>query len=412
MEEEEFVFVRRKYITHLEKWSEKPVIKVVTGIRRTGKSFLFKMFIEHLKANGVGENQIVYLNLEDMANSALLEAAALHDYISARLVPDKFTYVFIDEIQNCRGFEKAINSLHLRPLVDIYVTGSNAYFLSSELATLLSGRYVTIEVLPLSFSEYVQFKKIDSGRFSTDEKKRHFNTYMTRGQFPYLPFINEDAQLVKDYLDGILNTIIIKDVVTRERITEVLLLQKIIKCMCDAVGSPLSVKKITDTLISGGRKVSVNTVEQYVRALCDSFIFYQVPRFDIRGRQVLKTLEKYYLADTGLRTVITAAKTGDFGHLLENIVYLELRRRFSKVMVGKSDRDEIDFVAQNKQEFVYVQVCQTVLDESVLERELKPLARIKDSYPKLLLTLDDFIPESSYNGIVHKNIIEWLLEEW
>lgn len=407
---EENVITRETYINHLEKWREKKVIKIITGIRRAGKSSLFTMFIAHLKNTGVQENQIVYLNLEDMAHSALLDSSELYNYISARLIQNKYTYIFIDEVQNCAGFEKAINSLSLKPSVDIYLTGSNAYFLSGELATLLSGRYITIEVLPLSFKEYLKFKNVDSSSLSSDSKKSFFNTYMNCGQLPYLAFINDDMQLVRDYLEGILNTIIIKDVAVREKINEILLLQKIIKCICDSVGSQVSVKKISDTLISSGRKVSVNTVEQYVRALCDSFIFYQVPRFDIRGRQVLKTLEKYYIADTGLRNIMTNAQSNDFGHLVENIVYLELRRRYSTVMIGKSDREEIDFVVKNGQDFMYIQVSVTVLDSDVLERELKPLRHIKDNYPKLLLTLDDFIPESSYDGIVHKNIIDWLLE--
>ena len=407
---EEVIINRENYINHLEKWREKKVIKVITGIRRAGKSSLFTMFIAHLKNIGVQENQIVYLNLEDMTHSDLLDSKLLYNYISSRLVQNKYTYIFIDEVQNCAGFEKAINSLLLKPFVDIYITGSNAYFLSGELATLLSGRYITIEVLPLSFKEYLKFKKKDSSSLSPDIKKSLFSTYINCGQFPYMAFITDDAQLVRDYLEGILNTIIIKDVAVREKINEILLLQKIIKCICDSVGSQVSVKKISDTLISSGRKVSVNTVEQYVRALCDSFIFYQVPRFDIRGRQVLKTLEKYYIADTGLRNIMTNAQSNDFGHLVENIVYLELRRRYSTVMIGKSDREEIDFVVKNAQDFMYIQVSVTVLDSDVLERELKPLRHIKDNYPKLLLTLDDFIPESSYDGIVHKNIIDWLLE--
>ena len=412
------VFYRTEYINHLEKWREKSVIKVVTGIRRAGKSSLFTMFIEHLKETGVSENQIIFLNLEDLENYSLLEPLKLYEKISSLLVPNKFTYIFIDEVQNCPGFEKVVNSLQLKGKVDIYITGSNAYFLSGELATLLSGRYVTIEVLPLSFKEYLQFKQKDESEnqteLSREELKNHFQKYLTCGQFPYLSFINDDSQLLKDYLEGIFNTIIIKDIAVREKIKDILLLKKIIECMCGALGSPLSVKKITDTLISGGRKISVNTVEQYVRALCDAYIFYQVPRYDIKGRQVLKTLEKYYLADTGLRSIISTSRSNDFGHVLENIVYLELRRRYSKVMIGKSDKDEIDFVVENSgfdnQKYIYVQVSATVLDSATLERELKPLRAIHDNYPKLLLTLDDFFVNSNYEGIIHKNIIDWLLE--
>ncbi len=412
------VFYRNEYIKHLEKWREKHVIKVVTGIRRAGKSSLFAMFIEHLKKEGVSENQIIFLNLEDMENSSFLEPLKLYEKISSLLVPNKFTYIFIDEVQNCPGFEKVVNSLQLKNQVDIYITGSNAYFLSGELATLLSGRYVTIEVLPLSFKEYLQFKQNakseNKNEFSREELKAHFQKYLSCGQFPYLSFINDDFQLLKDYLEGIFNTIIIKDIAVREKINDILLLKKIIECMCGALGSPLSVKKITDTLISNGRKISVNTVEQYVRALCDAYIFFQVPRYDIKGRQVLKTLEKYYIADTGLRSIISTSRSNDFGHVLENIVYLELRRRYSKVMIGKSDRDEVDFVVENSDlegnSYIYVQVSATVLDPATLERELKPFKGIHDNYPKLLLTLDDFFVNSNYEGIIHKNIIDWLLD--
>ncbi len=412
------VFYRTEYINHLEKWREKSAIKVVTGIRRAGKSSLLTMFIDHLKKTGVSENQIIFLNLEDMENYSLLEPLKLYEKISSLLVPNKFTYIFIDEVQNCPGFEKVVNSLQLKDKVDIYITGSNAYFLSGELATLLSGRYVTIEVLPLSFKEYLQFKQNgeseNQNNLSKEKLKNHFQKYLTCGQFPYLSFINDDSQLLKDYLEGIFNTIIIKDIAIREKINDILLLKKIIECMCGALGSPLSVKKITDTLISGGRKISVNTVEQYIRALCDAYIFYQVPRYDIKGRQVLKTLEKYYIADTGLRSIISTSRSNDFGHILENIVYLELRHRYSKVMIGKSDKDEIDFVVENsgldEQKYIYVQVSATVLDSTTLERELKPLRAIHDNYPKLLLTLDDFFVNSNYEGIIHKNIIDWLLE--
>ncbi len=412
------VFYRSEYIKHLEKWREKHVIKVVTGIRRAGKSSLFAMFIEHLKKEGVSENQIIFLNLEDMENSSFLEPLKLYEKISSLLVPNKFTYIFIDEVQNCPGFEKVVNSLQLKNQVDIYITGSNAYFLSGELATLLSGRYVTIEVLPLSFKEYLQFKQNakseNKNEFSREELKAHFQKYLSCGQFPYLSFINDDFQLLKDYLEGIFNTIIIKDIAVREKINDILLLKKIIECMCGALGSPLSVKKITDTLISNGRKISVNTVEQYVRALCDAYIFFQVPRYDIKGRQVLKTLEKYYIADTGLRSIISTSRSNDFGHVLENIVYLELRRRYSKVMIGKSDKDEVDFVVENSDlegnSYIYVQVSATVLDPATLERELKPFKGIHDNYTKLLLTLDDFFVNSNYEGIIHKNIIDWLLD--
>ena len=395
---------RPEYLSKLSVWREKQVIKVITGIRRSGKSTLFELYINWLKSTGVTDEQIVYLNLEDMANAGLLTAAELYAFVKSRLCKEKYTYIFIDEIQMCKDFEKAADSIFIQPKTDLYITGSNAYFLSGELATLLSGRYVTIEMLPLSFSEYVSFNE-----HTSLTKKELFTGFMRYGGFPYIPSLQNNANAIRSYLEGIYNTILIKDVATREKINDISVLQRIVQFLCSATGSPVSIKKISDTLISGGRKISVNTVDHYVRTLTDSYIFYEVPRFDIQGKQILKTLSKFYLADTGFRPLLLETSEQDMGHVLENIVYLELRRRYENVCIGKAGEYEVDFVARSENETFYFQVAATVLDPQTLRRELYPLEHIKDNYPKYLLTLDEYVQNENYNGIQQLNVINWLL---
>ncbi len=398
---------RTSYLKELLQWKEKSVIKVLTGIRRCGKSSLLKMFADYLMQNGAEKDQIIFLNLEDLANKSLLTAESLYEYILPKLCKNKFTYIFIDEIQQCKEFERAVDSLFIQKNIDLYITGSNAYFLSGELATLLSGRYVTIRVLPLSFKEFILFNGKNAVSLSLSEKRDFFTQFMIQGQFPYIPFLNNDSNTIQSYVEGIYNTIILKDVAQREKIVDVALLERIVSCLCSAIGSPVSIKKITDTIISSGRKISVNTVDNYIHALVMSFIFYEVPRFDIKGRNELKTLSKYYLADTGFRSLVAKAKNADTGHILENIVYLELLRRNRKVYIGKNDSFEVDFVTENTDGFSYYQVSATVLDA----RELLPLQKIKDNYPKYLLTLDDVLASADFNGIKQLNIIDWLLTD-
>ena len=404
----ENIFERPHYIKILEKWRKKRVIKVATGIRRAGKSSVFLMYESFLKKNGVAEQHIIHLNLEDLQNAELLDYKKLHDYIKEKTSGTEDFYVFIDEVQQCPSFEKTLSSLFLDSRLDLYVTGSNAYFLSGELATLLSGRYVEIHIQPLSFEEFLFFTNT-SGTTSTEEKRVMFGTYLSRGQFPYLPFMDGDEEAYRAYMEGIFNTILIKDVCVREKINDVTLLQRIVKTICSNVGSSISVKRITDTLISSGRKITGNTVERYLNALCDAFIFYEVPRFDVRGNEILKTLGKYYLADTGLRNILIGSRIDDFGHMLENIVYLELTRRGNQVYVGKAGDAEIDFVCKKGNEIAYYQVSASILDETTRKRELAAFTSIKDNYPKYLLTLDDF-DFGSLGGIHHKNIIDWLLD--
>ena len=395
---------RGSYLNELLYWRDKQVIKVITGIRRCGKSTMFSLFIDELLKDGVEKEQIIRINLEDMAYEELLEYHKLYSYVKERLQSGKKTYIFLDEIQNCQEFERAVDSLFIQPDTDIYITGSNAFMLSGELATLLSGRYVTISMQPLSFAEF----------YSVCEnmvKEQAFQEYMKYGGFPYITRLNGNEEVVRQYLEGIYNTILVKDVANREKISDLTILESIVRTLASNIGSPISTKKIADTLISNGRKISINTVDRYVRALVDSYIFYKVDRYDVKGRQYLKTFGKYYIADTGLRRLLTAESTSDMGHLLENIVYMELKRRYMRVSIGKIAEFETDFVVENADESAYYQVSASVLDEGTKERELRPLQKIKDNHPKVLLTLDVIGKNANYDGIRQYNLIDWLLEE-
>ena len=394
---------RKEYLNWLIRWREQQLIKVITGVRRCGKSTLFSLYIDYLKETGVSEEQIISINLEDVDYEHLLNYKALHTYVKDRLCKDKYTYVFIDEVQQCLGFEKAVDSLFIKKNVDVYITGSNAHMLSGELATLLSGRYVEIRMLPLSFAEYLDFEGAE------DHIKAKFNDYLHFGSFPYVAMLKKDKTVIRNYIDGIYNTILIKDVAKREGISDISVLESIVKFLSGSIGSPISTKKISDTINSSGRKISVNTVERYMRALCDSFLFYKVDRFDIKGRQTLKTLGKYYIVDTGLRDMLVSSSSEDLGHLLENIVYLELIRRGYKVNIGKLAEKEVDFVADNVEGITYFQVSASTLDENTLKRELEPLQKISDNYPKFLLTLDEYMPNANYEGIRKMSVIDWLL---
>lgn len=394
---------RTEYLNRLITWREKEVIKVVTGVRRCGKSTLFELFADYLKSTGVEDEQIIKVNLEDIAFEELQNYKALYNYVKERLCKDKYSYVFLDEIQNCKGFEKAVDSLFIQPKVDVYITGSNAYMLSGELATLLSGRYITIDMLPLSFKEYC------TAISGTKTPAEHFNDYLRFGSFPYVSKLEHTDSVVIPYIEGIYNTILIKDVAKREGITDVSLLENIVKFVASCIGSPISAKKISDTIGAGGRKISVNTVDSYLRALTDSYIFYKAERYDIKGRQHLKTLGKYYLVDTGLRNLLLTSTAADLGHIIENLVYLELLRRGYKVSIGKLADKEVDFVAKGTEGITYYQVSATVLDNTTLTRELEPLQKIPDHHPKVLLTLDEIGAGANYDGIKQLNLLDWLL---
>ncbi|MCL2250011.1 MAG: ATP-binding protein [Oscillospiraceae bacterium] len=394
--------LRKNYLEHLKLWREKQLIKVISGVRRCGKSTLLAQYMDYLRLTGVDDEQIISVNLESIEFEHLLDYKALYDYFNSRLLKDKFTYVFIDEVQQCPHFEKAVDSLFIKENVDVYITGSNAHMLSGELATLLSGRYIEISILPLSFAEYAELTTHQS-------LNSMFNGYLRYGSFPYISQLEKDDNIIRTYLDGVYNTILIKDIAGREGINDISVLESVVKFLCSSIGSPVSIKKISDTINSAGRKISVNTVERYVRALCDSFIFYKVDRYDIKGKQYLKTLGKYYIVDTGLRNMLLTGSSADLGHQLENIVYLELRRRGDKVNIGKLSENEVDFVTSNADGVCYYQVAASVLDESTLARELAPLQKIPDNHPKFLLTLDEVMPNANHDGIRQVNALSWLL---
>jgi len=394
---------RERYSSLLLKWKDKKVIKIVTGIRRCGKSTLLYMFRQHLLASGVDSRRIQSLNFEDIENEQYLDYRALHKHIKDRLQPDKMNYLFFDEIQMVPEFQKAIDSLGILDNVDIYLTGSNAYLLSGEIATLLSGRYIEIHMLPLSFKEYI------STQPQENNTERLYRSYIEYGSFPYVTQLGNDRELVREYLSGIYNTIVLKDVVARRNISDVMLLESVIHFLTDNIGNLTATKRISDTLTSAGRKISPHTVDNYISALTDSFIFYQATRYNVKGLQHLKTGQKYYLSDIGLRNLIIGSRVNDLGHILENIIFIELIRRGYRVYVGKTDNAEIDFVALKGEDKCYYQVALSVRDENTLKRELSPLQSLSDNYPKYLLTLDND-PVITYNGIKQIYAIDWLLE--
>ncbi len=393
---------RKAYFDKLLAFKDKNIIKVVTGVRRCGKSVLLEMFREYLISVGIAESQIIAINLEDYDFYELRDGKNLHEYIKQRLNKEKMSYVFVDEVQQCPDFADVINSLFLKKNIDIYITGSNADMLSSEIATLLSGRYVEIMMLPLSFAEYV------SSTGDTKELSRKYREYIEFSSFPYTLELAGYPEEIKDYLEGLYNTIIVKDISQRHRITDTMLLESIVRFIFDNIGSSVSSKKIADTLTSYGRKTDAKSAEKYLSYLMESFIVYQARRYNIKGKQYLKTLEKYYVVDIGLRFMLLGSRSVDAGHILENVVYLELLRRGYDVYIGKLDDLEIDFVAEKNGKPVYFQVALSVRDENTLKRELRPLQKLKDHYPKFILTLDED-PDSDYDGILRINALDWLM---
>lgn len=396
------ILKRTEYLNKLIAFRDKQLIKVVTGIRRCGKSTLLTIYQDWLRSQEVLDEQIIAINFEDMDFEELTNYKALHTYLKSRLVKDRMTYIFLDEIQNVENFPRVIDSLYIRKNVDIYITGSNAYMLSDEIATLISGRYVQIEMLPLSFKEYME----STGNMN--DRGIKYTEYLENSSFPYALEIKGQHDEIRDYLEGIYHTIVVKDIVNRKKITDVMMLKSVLRFIFDNIGNPLSTKKIADTMTSNGRKVDVKTIEKYLEALAESYVIYQAKRYNIKGKQYLKTLEKYYVVDIGLRYMLLGSRSYDGGHILENVVYLELLRRGYEVYVGKIDSMEVDFVVQNSRGTVYYQVALTVRDEKTLERELKPLLAIRDHYPKFILTLDED-PEAQYEGIRRINARDWLL---
>lgn len=393
---------RKEYLNKLIALKDKKIIKIITGVRRCGKSTLMNIFKDYLLQNGVNSENIISINFEDYDFYDLREPDKLYPYIKERLDSEMQNYIFLDEIQHVKEFPRIVDSLFIKNNVDIYITGSNAYMLSSELATLISGRYIEISMLPLSFAEYVS---------TTGDKRdlsRKYLDYIRNSSFPYTLELRAQSTEIQAYLEGIYNTAVVKDIATRKKIVDVSMLESVIRFMFDNIGNMLSVKKIADTLTSDGRKIDVKTVEKFISGLTESFILYKAERYNIKGKQYLKTLEKYYVVDIGLRYMLLGASSTDVGHILENVVYLELRRRGYKVYIGKVGDVEVDFVVMNNKGMTYFQVAATVRDTQTLERELKPLQSISDNYPKYILTLDED-PEADYEGIRKINALDWLL---
>lgn len=395
---------RASYLNKLIAFKDKNLIKAITGIRRCGKSTIMEIYRDWLKEQGVYNDQIVYLNFEDYDNFELRNPKNLYAYIKPLLIEDKMNYLFFDEIQHVQDFPDIINSLNLKPNVDIYITGSNAYMLSSEIATLLSGRYIEIAMQPLSFKEYVD------GTDEYDNLQKAYNDYITRSSFPYTLELNTNSE-VSDYLTGLYNTIVVKDIMSRKRLPDVMMLESVIRFTADNIGNILSTKRIADIMTADGRKIDQKTVERYLNSLCETFFVYEAKRYNIKGRQLLKTLGKYYLVDIGLRRMLLGSRSFDAGRILENIVYLELLHRQKKVYVGKNDNLEVDFVAIDENNITYYQVAATVRDETTLKRDLASLQQINDQYPKYILTLDDD-PVADYDGIKRINALKWMMGEY
>lgn len=401
---------RTEYLEKLRAWRDEQVIKVVTGIRRCGKSTLLEQYRNELLQSGVAAEQIVSLNFEELEYEELLDYKKLYAYVKQRLSAEKTTYIFLDEIQKVPEFEKVVDSLYVKPNVDLYITGSNSYMLSGDLATLLTGRYVEIKMLPLSFAEFLSVSGLDADR--------GFSEYLQCGGLPYVAAMNRTEEKLDTYLEGIYNTVIVRDIEDRQarrevdssarKITDIALLKTIAKYLASVIGSPVSVRGITDYLTSGGRKISPNTVNDYVDALVESFVFYPVERFDIVGKQLLKANRKFYMVDLGLRNHILPRRGYDLGFSIENIVYFELLRRGYRVNMGKCGNAEVDFVAEKRGAYTYFQVTADMSAQETFERELRPLRNIGDNYEKIVLTLDR-MTVGNYDGIQVVQLTDWLL---
>lgn len=402
---------RKEYLHKLIQWKDEQVIKVVTGIRRCGKSTLLIQYQDYLKTIGVKDCQIVSVNFEELEYEELCDYKKLYAYIKEKLLTDRTTYIFLDEIQKVPNFEKVVDSLYVKPNTDIYIAGSNAYLLSGDLATLLTGRYVEISMLPLSFKEYLEL----SGR----DCESAFSDYMKYGGLPFVATMEKIDDKIDTYLEGIYNTVIVRDIEDRQKrqetnsdrrkINDIALLKSIAKYLVSVIGSPVSVRGITNYFVSGGRKISPNTVNDYVEALIESFVFYPTERFDIVGKQILRANKKYYMIDLGIRNHILPRKNYDLGFSVENIVFFELLRRGYKVTIGKYQDTEVDFVAQRQGTLTYIQVTADMTAKETFDREMKPLYAIRDNYEKIVLTLDKLTP-GNYDGIKALNVIDWLTE--
>lgn len=398
---------RKEYLKQLLSWKDQNIIKVLTGIRRCGKSTILKLYQEYLLNNGIDPSQIISINFEELEYEDLQDYKKLYQYIKDRLVENKMMYIFLDEIQNVPSYEKVVDSLHVKENIDIYITGSNSYIFSGQLATYLSGRYIEIPVLPLSFKEVYN---------PQTNKEEAFQKYIKTGGFPYIHQIQLLNEQIDMYLEGIYNTVIVKDIEERinrknsKSVTDIALLKAISKYLSSVVGSPVSIRSITNYFKSNERTTSPNTISNYVEALCESYLYYPVEVMDVSGKEVLKSNKKYYIVDPGIRNYILPKQFYDLGFTIENIVYLELLRRRYNVNIGRNGHTEVDFIAKRNDVYTYIQVTASLVDENTFNREIRPLKQIKDNYEKIILTLDRYTL-GNYEGIKVINIIDWLLEE-
>lgn len=428
---------RNLYLDKLKAFQDTEPVKVITGIRRCGKSSLLKLMVEHLKQSGITPEQIVEMNFESH-DFMTMTAGDFYSYVKERVIPGKRMYLFFDELQRIDGWENTVNSFRVDFNCDIYITGSNAYLLSSEYSTYLSGRCVEIKMLPLSFSEFLYFNgfevresesKLGGTRLQVYDKdgeryelREVFDSYMRFGGMPGISDVGLDWERAAALLDGIYSTVVVRDILEREkrrgqrRITDSVLLRKIILFLADNIGSTVSTTSIGNTLVSEGLledekrkgKPSINTVQAYIDALLEAYFFYEIKRFDIKGKGYLKTLGKYYIVDIGLRNYLLGFRNRDSGHALENVVYFELLRRGYDVAIGKIGDAEIDFIAAKADEKLYVQVTESMMSEDVRRRELAPLQKIRDNYEKIVLSLEPGL-DSSYDGIKSINLLDWLI---
>ena len=400
------MIIRDTYLKRMIDAKDTELIKVITGVRRSGKSTLLLMFKEYLIKNDISTDNIIYINFESAIYDDIKDYKDLYKFVASKIKQGKM-YLLLDEVQNVTAWEKAVNSFKVDFDIDIYITGSNAYLLSSELSTLLSGRYIEIKIYPLSFKEYLIFNNYDKNNL--EEK---FNEYLKYGGLPAITLIKDNSDLVLSYLDDIYNTIVKKDIIDRNNIKDTALLENIIRYLSNNIGSPISTTKISNYLNSN--KITSNsnhqTVDNYLNMLEKSFIVYKAERTDIKSKALLKTLGKYYICDTGIRNIILGFRNINEGHLLENVVYLELLRRGYRVNIGKSGFYEVDFVAENPNVIKYYQVTQTLSDDKVKQREIRSLENISDNYEKIILTMDKTI-NNDFNGIKVINIIDWLLKK-
>ena len=399
---------RKEYLEQLWSWKDEQLIKVVTGIRRCGKSTLLEQYQEKLKLADVDKEQIISINFEDLDNELLLDYKVLYQYIKERLCPDKMTYIFLDEIQNVPLFEKVVDSLYVKDNTDVYITGSNAYVLSSDLATLIGGRYVEMRVQPLSFSEYLSFSSYYDVRFPNEDSA--FAEYLRYGGMPALFHLKErDQDRIAQLLRTVYETIILNDVVERTKIGDVDLLSKLVRYVFTTSGSLFSANKIANTLTSYGRKTRIETVEAYLRALVDALILHACEQVGLSGKDILRPQRKFYPVDTGLRNLASGFVSGDIGFQIENVVYNELLRRGWSVTVGSLRAGEVDFVVERAQKRMYIQVTESLVDQGVFEREISPLLLIGDSWPKFILTADRLRCGVTEEGVAIINVIDWLL---